>query len=135
MKNTSILLLFALTGFIFSNGCGYSPVAKVEGIVRCEGKPVPNALVFFQPEKGRLSQGLTQKDGTFVLSTYQDNDGAVIGHHTIRVAPSDWTLPNCPASLSIEKDLKEVEVVAGGNHFEIDIPKRGPGEKLKIPGD
>ena len=134
MKNTSIVLLIILAGLIPLIGCGGS-VAKVDGIVLCDGKPVPDALVFFQPEKGRLAKGTTQKDGCFTLTTYRDNDGAVIGRHTIRVAPSDWTLPNCPASLSIEKDIKEVEVVAGENRFEIDVPKRGPKEKLKIPGD
>jgi len=134
MKNTSILLLFVLMGLIPMIGCGGS-VAKVEGIVLCDGKPIPDALVFFQPEKGKLAKGTTKKDGSFSLTTYRDNDGAVIGRHTIRVAPSDWTLPNCPASLSIEKDLQEVEVVAGENRFEIDVPKRSPREKLMIPGD
>jgi hypothetical protein len=53
--------------------------------VTYKGKPVPTGTVMFVPEKGPAATGEIGKDGTYSLSTYGKNDGAVLGKHKIAV--------------------------------------------------
>ena len=78
-------------------GCGGTneyETTPVSGVVTCQGKPVANATVNFTPnaeegrpkgQRGRVALGLTDKDGRFTLTTYKDNDGAIVGSHTVTV--------------------------------------------------
>ena len=73
------------------SGCGSSgkpkPVAA-EGVLTWEdGKPVTQATVVFLPDdpKGKQASGLTGKDGSFTLTTYNQDDGAVPGDYKIIV--------------------------------------------------
>lgn len=79
-------------------GCGgdaeqYKTV-PVSGVVTCKGVPVANATVNFTPlaeagrvegRPGRLALGKTDKDGRFTLTTYENDDGAIVGKHTVTV--------------------------------------------------
>jgi hypothetical protein len=68
-------------------GCNRGPlVVPVSGKVLYNGKPLQFGSVTFQPPSGQPAQGEIQHDGTFVLSTYRPNDGAVVGTHKVRVA-------------------------------------------------
>ena len=74
----SLLALFA--------GCTQTPsVVPVSGKVLYNWEPLPFGIVMFQPEQGQAAQGEIQPDGTFQLSTYGPNDGAVPGHHKVSV--------------------------------------------------
>ena len=69
-------------------GCAKSgelPTAPVTGKVTYKGKPVPNGTVMFVPEKGPAATGEIGTDGTYTLTTYSKNDGAVLGKHKIAV--------------------------------------------------
>lgn len=67
-------------------GCSQTPaVVPVTGKVLYNGKPLPFGTVMFQPEQGQAAQGEIQPDGSFQLSTYGPNDGAVPGHHKVSV--------------------------------------------------
>lgn len=67
-------------------GCNSGPqVAPVSGKVLYNGKPLPYGVVMFQPAQGQLAQGEIQPDGTFSLSTFRLNDGAVVGTHRVSV--------------------------------------------------
>lgn len=48
-------------------------------------KPLPYGSILFQPEKGQMAVGEIQRDGTFQLSSYGPNDGAVPGSYRISV--------------------------------------------------
>ncbi len=81
----SIGLLLAVATFI---GCGGSgePVGKVSGKVTLNGEPVPQASVMFEPvDGGRSSFGMTDADGTYQLTYMQENDGALVGEHLVRI--------------------------------------------------
>jgi hypothetical protein len=69
-------------------GCGGKgkPV-KVQGVVTLDGKPVPGATVVFVPEEGsgRPASGRTEADGTFRLTTYRTDDGALPGQYKVTV--------------------------------------------------
>lgn len=78
--------LAMLIAGVFSAGCNQTPaVVPVSGKVLYNGEPLPCGFVMFQPEQGQAAQGEIQPDGTFQLSTYGPNDGAVPGHHKVSV--------------------------------------------------
>src|SRR5690606_6709726 len=70
------------------------------GVLTCNGTPVAGATVFLDPKAegnrteiipGRSATGTTDESGRFTLSTYQLNDGALIGTHTVRVVAPEET--------------------------------------------
>lgn len=72
-------------------GCGSgSSAVPVSGVVTLDGKPLPNALVAFQPvaesggTPGPGSYGVTDASGAYSLRR-ADNDqpGAVVGNHRV----------------------------------------------------
>lgn len=73
-----------------------SPVAPVEGTVTYDGEPLSKGLVTFVPDvergtSGPIGVGEIREDGTFRILTDPNEkrlDGALIGHHKIRVIQS-----------------------------------------------
>jgi hypothetical protein len=60
--------------------------AKVSGVVLYQGEPVAQAEVTFRPEgEGDNGLGRTDAQGKFVISTYGQQDGAVVGKHVVTV--------------------------------------------------
>lgn len=107
-----------------SGGSDRPAVAQVRGVVTCKGQPVPEASVKFIPQEksdatggGRAASGETAADGTFVLSTFEEGDGAVPGKHTVLVAEID---PAKPLPGALPKDYT-LEVKDGANQFEIEL--------------
>lgn len=129
-----VVLSLYLGMLIGLSGCGDSlkefPCAEVSGVVLCEGQPVRGAQVYFSPkatgksaEVGKPGFSWTDEAGRFVLSTYGDGDGAVVGPHIIRVTTGTEFPCNCVGSETM--DLMEVEVLADKeNEFEVKLPKR-----------
>lgn len=70
-------------------GCNNQPpVAPVRGVVTMDGKPLPGGRVMFSPIAsgenkvvGQSALGHIQPDGSFVLTTFEEGDGAVVGSH------------------------------------------------------
>lgn len=125
-------------------GCGKSgseyQVAPVTGKVTFNGEPVPEGTVRFQPVSeaagkagitGKPATGSVGQDGTFTLSTYGEDDGAVIGKHRVLYMPKiviaesyeDEPTPSAYAGLVPKTD--EVEIAAGPNQIEIELVKKG----------
>lgn len=125
-------------------GCGSSietfPVAKTSGQVLCEGKPVPNAFVYFEPletgnsaKVGKSGFARADDEGKFVLSTYGSGDGAVVGTHRVRVERPGYV---CPCVLNSEVDVMQVEIVAGERHdFELNLAKKTGRERPVLGED
>jgi hypothetical protein len=68
------------------SGSGRPTVAPVHGKVTYHGEPVSEAtVVFLCPGAPRLAVGKTDSNGNYQLTTYESNDGAVIGTHTVAV--------------------------------------------------
>lgn len=124
------------------SGCGSGeqfPLTPVSGTVVCEGKPVAKALVYFEPvrtgdsaEIGKQGFALTDDQGKFVVSTYGESDGAVVGKHLVRVGKSE-TSPPCNCALNAEKVLREVEVLAGdAQTFEFVLAKKSARNRDQV---
>jgi hypothetical protein len=62
----------------------------VRGTVTIDGRPLSQAKIMFAPvaggehaNPGKPAFGLLQNDGSFTLTTYENNDGAVVGVHWV----------------------------------------------------
>jgi len=77
------LLLGACSGC--GGGSGSRPnLVPVKGKVTYKGQPLTKGIVRFEPDGyGRMATGELQADGTYVLTTFEKGDGAVIGHHRV----------------------------------------------------
>lgn len=86
-KGKTALRTLAALGVAILVGCGDGrlPTAPVSGVVTLDGKPVTSGAVVFTPDHGWPAQGELDSDGRFVLSTYEEGDGAILGEHRIVV--------------------------------------------------
>jgi hypothetical protein len=77
---------------LLAGGVGCSPplLGPVRGRVTFKGKPVPMAVVRFQPQSRQIGVAVTDNDGRYRLSTKKPLDGAFGGHHVVSVYP--WQL-------------------------------------------
>jgi len=91
-----VMLVGVCLGTLGCGGGGEFPVAPAEGKVLYRGTPLQFGSVMFQPEAGPPARGDIQPDGTFVLSTYGDGDGAIIGKHQVRITCYESQSPNAP---------------------------------------
>lgn len=79
--------------FLGFSGCGSAPPAAisnqttipVKGVVTIKGRPVAQGSISFEPENGGREANGNIENGTFVLSTFQNEDGAVAGLHRVAV--------------------------------------------------
>ena len=95
-------ILVALTGgAIALSGCTPSYVmetAPVTGKVTCNGELVTEGYAVLTAvvtksadptQSGKSGYATIQSDGTYVVSTYDEEDGAVIGTHQVRIYKPD----------------------------------------------
>lgn len=101
-------------------GCGGETVklVPVEGTLKINGKPAGNVNVQFLPDimkgsKGPTSFATTAADGTFKLKTYDNRDGAVVGHHNIVLADLDEERPEQGKAATKKPRLDYAMVVPG----------------------
>lgn len=80
----TVLLAAALSGC--GRGSYELETAPASGQVNLDGEPLPQGIVYVLPSKGRSAKGMIQPDGSFVLSTYEQGDGAQVGTHPAVVA-------------------------------------------------
>lgn len=113
----------------------------MSGVVLCEGQPVANVQVAMQPIAtnpddavvGKAAFSWTDESGRFVLSTYGDEDGAIVGRHRVRVFADGV---QCDCVLSEVEDVMEYEVKAGERHdVEVNLRKRTARDRPIVPED
>jgi hypothetical protein len=93
--------LFALLAVVLA-GCG-KETSPVRGVVTLEGTPVAGATVLFMPDgqdEGRPATGFTSSDGTFRLTTFRPDDGAVAGKYRVLVQKTEAAKDRGAAELS-----------------------------------
>ncbi len=132
-----LAVLGLMTGIL---SCGQDlRLVPVEGKVLYRGKPLEFGSVLFQPASGQPARGKIQPDGTFVLSTFDEGDGAMIGKNQVRITSFEAQRPGAPppsgGELALGKSFiprkyssfgssgLEVEVLPEGNEpfiFELD---------------
>ncbi len=119
-------------------GCKRHPrVVPVTGVVFYNGKPLPFGSILFQPDKGQTAAGDIRSDGSFTLSSYADEDGAVPGAHRVSVSCFEGQRPGKqpPAnggSVSLGKlliPLKYTRLGSSGLGVEV---KDAPGQTFEF---
>jgi hypothetical protein len=67
-------------------GCGKNlpETAPVKGTVKYQGKLVPQGSIMFQPPSGPPATANIQQ-GQYVLRTFRDGDGAILGPHKVTI--------------------------------------------------
>ena len=138
---TALLILLGLPlGSLLGCSEQHPPTAAVHGKVTLNGKPLPVGAVMFSPistkEKSRPAYGEIQPDGTFTLGTYDKEDGAIVGKHTVTVFGKSSRNQDPPPTAPGQKPPaatrppfgqvqlvnRSFEVVAGkDNHFDIEL--------------
>lgn len=144
-----LLCSIALSASLIGCSGGEFKVVKVTGDCQCDGQPIKSGWLQFAPipesnEKmpGKASIGQIQPDGTFTLTTYAENDGAVVGKH--RVTVNEPSMPeaaeikrgaavpekhNCQLAEELRLEVKPGEE----NHFVIQMIPRSPKPKSRRP--
>ena len=124
-----ILALAFLPGL----GCKRNPaVVPVAGKVLYNDAALPFGTITFQPERGQPGIGEIQEDGSFTISTYAADDGAVPGRHRICVSCYEGQRPgrsqrNASGKLLIP--LKYTEVATSGLSADV---KDAPGQTFEF---
>jgi len=67
-------------------------MARVSGLVTLDDKPLAGASVLFMPVEGGVpGRAATKEDGSFSLSTFEEQDGALVGRHRVAVSKFETT--------------------------------------------
>jgi hypothetical protein len=108
LKGRAVTLIVAVCAL---SGCNKSPyeLAPVHGTITINGRPVTQGRVMFAPiasgehrDVGKPAFGTLQPDGSFVLTTFVDGDGAVVGEHWVTIfGPDKDTAAVVPVSGSV----------------------------------
>jgi hypothetical protein len=133
------LLAVALTGCGPGNGL---TLGRVQGKVIYKGEPVKYGTVSFVPDTtkgtdGPIAMGNIKSDGSYILSTSDAGDGAVVGHHKVSIVGLDPTpvtkMEAKPAPTPEESPLE----VMKGRAAAAKEARRGPVGKaaVKVEGD
>lgn len=127
---------FWLALLLSTTGCGSGELATapIKGKVMMGGQPVTEGGISFSPltPDAKPAVGDIKPDGTFELSTYGTNDGAVFGKHRVAFSaplPKPASDPNAPPPPSglqgAAIEPAEVEVKAGTNEFTFELKAAG----------
>jgi len=151
----SVVLLVGLCGC--SGGAKQAATGKVSGKVTYEGKPVEAGSISFVPittgtsgDTGlaiKPAGGAIKSDGSYVLTTYLDGDGAIVGRHTVTFFPAAAQPPAESGGEPGKHDEKpavspyrglmpkeaEVDVKAGANEISIELVPNPKAEAILNP--
>jgi len=134
-----------LSGLLVSAivGCGGHEVYPVQGmVVYADGSPatdLENYVVTFESvdrqatsdQPGVSASGTVKADGTFTVSTYEANDGAVPGKHRVALSPEVQASDEAvgeeiidPKFYTFETSGLEVTITPGTNEVTLTVKRR-----------
>lgn len=104
MRRLAVMMATVL--FLGCGGASDAPqLAKVSGTVTMGGNPVVDATVTFHLDgegAPRPGMGKTDASGNFRITTFNNNDGAIVGTHIVTVAKIEAN----PAESSGDMDME-----------------------------
>jgi hypothetical protein len=124
-------ILFTLFAYGCSSDSGRPELVPVQGSVTFKGAPVEGATVTFFSEKSpRPASGVTDATGKFKLTSYDTNDGAVAGEHTVAISKASAAsqAPAMTKENMKEKMANDIKMMSGGKMSDIkpqlDLPAK-----------
>jgi hypothetical protein len=131
------LIAFAIITALSCGGCGKQSsyeVAVVRGTVTLDGNPVTGGKVMFAPiaqgqnaKAGKPGFGALGPDGSFVISTYGVEDGAVVGNHwvsvmrNLKIGDSEQPSTEKPGMPFERVTFPQQQTVVAGQENQVDI--------------
>ena len=118
---------------VAAGGCDDRPKrVSVGGVVLLDGKPLDRGQILFVPEGGRPSNSKIQQDGSFELSCFEDEDGALLGKHRVAVSAKTvitednvkWHAPSQYANYMTSGLTVEVTESVDDLVIELETPKK-----------
>jgi len=95
MRSLALFSSVCLSASILA-GCGgkvpknLPELGVVTGVVELDGRPVPDAIVLFEPKgSGTLASAGTDTSGKYQLMYRPDIVGAALGEHVVRISKRD----------------------------------------------
>lgn len=96
-----------------------------------DGQPLANAVVSFQPVKGRPSGATTTAEGKYDLIYVESTHGALVGEHTVQIttyveegSPQEQNFKETiPKKYNSKSELKET-VKAGNNKIDFKLESK-----------
>lgn len=112
----------ALGGLLGGCGGGELATIPVTGKLTCQGKPVAGILIQLSPADGsevevKPASGVTDAEGRFELTTYEEGDGAVAATHRVGLSPQN---PDANLTCAPPDDLT-FEVSDSSGELNIDL--------------
>jgi hypothetical protein len=126
----TLALAVGLAGCGSDNGLN---LAKVSGKVTFKGQPVPFGQIMFMPDDtkgttGPPALGNISGDGSYIMSTEESGDGAIVGYHKVSITGLD---PKpLPGSTKNTDDMTDKEVIT--NKLNVGNPAE-KGKKYEGP--
>jgi hypothetical protein len=114
MRSCSLPRALALAALVLAANWGCASKSDrpetlpVRGKVTYKGQPVTKGTITFQPDAGETATGQIQPDGTYTLSTFGEQDGALAGHHKVMIIANDADPTLMPGSSPGYKPPKDL---------------------------
>jgi len=137
-----LLASFTIVILVVPAGCGRQNdmnLHPVTGIVKLDGKPLPNAFIRFEPmspELGSHSVAVTDKSGRFQMKYTRSLAGAVTGKHQVRISTGNqgavneagdpFPIPELLPAIYHSKSTLEYDVEKKTNYVEFDLKSKVP---------
>ena len=104
-------------------GCGSDEVqlGTVSGQVTKGGQPQANIWLEFKPEHGRPSTARTDSGGHYSLNYIRQKQGALVGHHKVRLGTGGEVSLEGDVKPSTELHSEDVEVKPGANTLNFEL--------------
>ena len=128
MRSLTLVSSVCLSALCFA-GCGGKSAKKlpelgaVTGVVELDGKPVPDAIVMFEPKgSGTLASAGTDTTGKYQLMYRPDVAGAALGEHVVRISKreGDAGPETLPKKFNDKTELT-ANVQAGANTIDFKL--------------
>ena len=102
-------------------GCDARPRrVPVAGKVLIDGKPLTTGFIMVVPHEGRAATGQIQPDGSFRLTTFDENDGCIPGSHPVTIVANEQITPTRMKWLAPKK---YADVASTDRQVTIDRPR------------
>ncbi|MFQ3649386.1 MAG: hypothetical protein SNJ75_03565 [Gemmataceae bacterium] len=138
----SALVLGLLTVLLGCGGGGKPPAIPVKGKVMFKkDTPAAGAMIVFHPVQDEFERRIggkpfakVQEDGTFVLTTYEENDGAPEGEYGVsvdwRVKPKQFLVFDSESTATGKQMLKEKYTDPQKPFMKVTVKKGEPNDFL-----
>ena len=98
------------------------PIGTVTGMVYLDGQPLDGAIVFFSPDdRGRVSECMTKKDGSYDLVYIGKTHGAKVGKHHVSITTAYEGVDTETGKTIVKKEVVPRKYNGGSSELVVDV--------------